>query len=217
MAPAHPTRSANSHERCGRPLRTGLSSSLRHQLRTAVNQSRSTRMGRYSTYRIRSSQLKHNRSQIRCSQIRSIGVRRSRIRCSQIRWSRIRSSWGDGVVAAPPTAPSAPPISAPVAAPRPPPAMPPMAAPVPAPNRPPPIARWPGSYGSVQADRPTANPTANAQDEINSLPVPFPPHGCPTSNKPNLSRTTSCSGEPLRKLSSEVPPASRETRCRNGL
>lgn len=47
-------------------------------------------MGRYSTYRIRSSQLKHNRSQIRCSQIRSIGVRRSRIRCSQIRSSAVR-------------------------------------------------------------------------------------------------------------------------------
>src|ERR1700750_905280 len=45
--------------------------------------------------------------------------------------------------------------------------MPPIAAPVRAPNRPPPTARWPGSYGSVQADRPIANPTANAQDEIN--------------------------------------------------
>jgi hypothetical protein len=56
-----------------------------------------------------------------------------------------------------------------------------MAAPVPAPNRPPPIARWPGSYGSVQADRPIANPTANALDEINffiasSFSAPRLPH-----------------------------------------
>ena len=60
---------------------------------------------------------------------------------------------GRGVVAAPPTAPTAPPISAPAAAPRPPPASPPIAAPAPAPSSPPPTARWPGSYGSVQADK----------------------------------------------------------------
>jgi hypothetical protein len=42
-----------------------------------------------------------------------------------------------------------------------------MAAPVPAPNEPPPIARWPGSYGSVQADKPIAKPRANAHEQIN--------------------------------------------------
>jgi hypothetical protein len=37
-----------------------------------------------------------------------------------------------------------------------------MAAPVLAPSRPPPTARWPGSYGSVHAETPIANPSANA-------------------------------------------------------
>jgi hypothetical protein len=55
-----------------------------------------------------------------------------------------------------------------------------MAAPVAAPNKPPPIARWPGSYGSVQADSPIANPRASAEDEINAfITGSFSPHGYP--------------------------------------
>ena len=63
-------------------------------------------------------------------------------------------------MAAPVIAPSAPPDAAPIAAPVPPPTAPPIAAPAPAPIKPPPTARWPGSYGLVHADKPSANTSA---------------------------------------------------------
>src|SRR5262249_29694688 len=44
--------------------------------------------------------------------------------------------------------------------------MPPMAAPAPAPSRPPPKARWPGSYGSVDALSHRFMPSAKAVGTI---------------------------------------------------
>ena len=70
------------------------------------------------------------------------------------------------MVAAPVTAPVAPPAAAPIAAPRPPPTAPPIAAPAPAPSRPPPTARCPGSYGFVHPANANNIPAAIAPGAI---------------------------------------------------
>jgi hypothetical protein len=83
------------------------------------------------------------------------------------------------VVIRPPSAPTAPPTAAPRAAPCPPAAAAPIAAPLPAPMRPPPIVRWTGSYGLVQADKPSTSPAVTTQAEIrrfvSSLIITAPP------------------------------------------
>jgi hypothetical protein len=122
-------------------------------------------------------------------------------------------------VAAPPTAPSVPPISAPVAAPRPPPAIPPMAAPVPAPNKPPPIGAGPDHTDLCQPTSPPPIPGQMRRSKLTfSLRFLFPPHGGPhvrlTQLEPNKSLSWRVAPKGFHR---KVPSVSRESRCRNRL
>src|SRR5215472_10293446 len=85
-----------------------------------------------------------------------------------------------------------------MAAPFPPPAAPPIAAPAPAPIKPPPTARCPGSYGFVQADKPSANANAIPPGARNAFVMssPIQPEigkhnavGLGSRGEPRVSRT----------------------------